>query len=86
MIERGSLFGSERVVQPMPQALVKRACPFGNVHRYLQHFIFVDFGDAGSEDDFVCEGDFDGWGACAGFVPRDAGPCERAKEEGDVVL
>ena len=48
--------------------------------------IVVDLGDANVEDDFVCEGDVERRRAYAGFVPRDAGPGECAKQESDVFL
>ena len=65
---------------------MQRSCAFANVLRYPQQLIFVDLGDAGSEDDFVCEGDLEGRSARASFVARDAGSCEGTKEEGDVFL
>ena len=44
----------------MSQAVVERSCSFQDVLRYLKYFIFLNGGDAGAEDDFVCERDLDG--------------------------
>ena len=48
--------------------------------------VFVDLSDGDLEDDFVCEGDVEGRGACASFVPGNARPGESAEEKRDVLL
>ena len=65
---------------------MQRSCAFANMLRYPQQLVFVNFSDAGSEDDFVCEGDLQGRGARAGFVARDTRSGEGTEEKGNVFL
>lgn len=51
-----------------------------------EQLFLVDLSDCDLEDDFVCEGDLEGRGARAGFVPRDASPGEGSEEECHVFL
>ena len=73
-------------MQPVSQAFVQCVGSFEHVVRDLESQVFVDVGGAGSKDDFVCEGDFEGRDACAGLVARDAGSGIGAEQKSDVLL
>jgi hypothetical protein len=53
----------------MSQALVEGSGPLVDRSGNAEQVFFVDVSDCDLEDDFVCEGDREGRGARAGFVP-----------------